>query len=85
VSPTRRADTHSRCWEQLGHIGLNDGMPDREWTAAEIEPLLALATLFGVTIERGRQIQKLADAARMAPRAKPAHDKSCASVRESLL
>ena len=34
-----------------GHIGLNDGTPHREWTAAEIEPLLALATLFGVTIE----------------------------------
>jgi diguanylate cyclase (GGDEF)-like protein/PAS domain S-box-containing protein len=45
-----------------GHIGLNDGTPNREWTAAEIDSLLALATLFGVTIERGRQIQKLADA-----------------------
>jgi diguanylate cyclase (GGDEF)-like protein/PAS domain S-box-containing protein len=45
-----------------GHIGLNDGTPGREWTAVEIETLLALATLFGVTIERGRQIQKLADA-----------------------
>jgi diguanylate cyclase (GGDEF)-like protein/PAS domain S-box-containing protein len=45
-----------------GHIGLNDGTPDRGWTTAEIEPLLALATLFGVTIERGRQIQKLTDA-----------------------
>ena len=43
-----------------GHIGLNDSMPDRQWTAAEIEPLLALATLFGVTIERGRQNQVLA-------------------------
>jgi diguanylate cyclase (GGDEF)-like protein/PAS domain S-box-containing protein len=43
-----------------GHIGLSDGTPDREWTAAEIEPLLALATLFGVSIERGRQIQALA-------------------------
>jgi diguanylate cyclase (GGDEF)-like protein/PAS domain S-box-containing protein len=45
-----------------GHIGLNDGTPDRKWTTAEIDPLLALATLFGVTIERGRQIRKLADA-----------------------
>ena len=45
-----------------GHIGLNDGTPDRKWTAAEIEILLALATLFGVTIERGRQMEKLADA-----------------------
>ena len=45
-----------------GHIGLNDGTPDRIWTAAEIETLLALATLFGVTIERGRQMEKLADA-----------------------
>ncbi len=45
-----------------GHIGLNDGTPNREWSAAEIETLLALATLFGVTIERGRQIRKLADA-----------------------
>jgi diguanylate cyclase (GGDEF)-like protein/PAS domain S-box-containing protein len=45
-----------------GHIGLDDGTPDREWTTAEIEPLLALATLFGVTIERGRQIQQLAEA-----------------------
>ena len=43
-----------------GHIGLNDGMPNREWTVAEIDPLLALATLFGVTIERGRQNQALA-------------------------
>ena len=45
-----------------GHIGLNDGTPDRIWTAAEIETLLALASLFGVTIERGRQMEKLADA-----------------------
>ena len=45
-----------------GHIGLNDGSPDREWSASDIEILLALATLFGVTIERGRQTQKLADA-----------------------
>ena len=45
-----------------GHIGLNDGTPDREWSASDIEILLALATLFGVTIERGRQTQKLADA-----------------------
>src|SRR5664280_905195 len=37
-----------------GHIGLNDGTPDREWSASDIEILLALATLFGVTIERGR-------------------------------
>ena len=45
-----------------GHIGLNDSTPDREWLASDIETLLALATLFGVTIERGRQTQKLADA-----------------------
>jgi diguanylate cyclase (GGDEF)-like protein/PAS domain S-box-containing protein len=45
-----------------GHIGLNDGTPDRRWTVAEIETLLAVAALFGVTIERGRQIAKLADA-----------------------
>jgi diguanylate cyclase (GGDEF)-like protein/PAS domain S-box-containing protein len=45
-----------------GHIGLNDSAPDREWLASDIETLLALATLFGVTIERGRQTQKLADA-----------------------
>jgi len=45
-----------------GHIGLNDGTPDRIWTAAEIETMLALASLFGVTIERGRQMEKLADA-----------------------
>jgi diguanylate cyclase (GGDEF)-like protein/PAS domain S-box-containing protein len=43
-----------------GRIGLHDGTSDREWTVAEIEPLLAFATLFGVTIERGRQIQALA-------------------------
>jgi diguanylate cyclase (GGDEF)-like protein/PAS domain S-box-containing protein len=46
--------------ENWGHIGLNDSTPDRQWTAAEIEPLLALATLFGVIIERGRQNQALA-------------------------
>ena len=45
-----------------GHIGLDDRTPNREWTTAEIEPLLALATLFGVTIERWRQIQTLSDA-----------------------
>ncbi len=45
-----------------GHIGLNDGTPNRKWSAAEVETLLALATLFGVTIERGRQLQILADA-----------------------
>jgi diguanylate cyclase (GGDEF)-like protein/PAS domain S-box-containing protein len=45
-----------------GHIGLNDGTPDREWLPSDIETLLAFATLFGVTIERGRQTQKLADA-----------------------
>ena len=43
-----------------GHIGLNDSTPDRQWTAAEIEPLLALATLFGAAIERGRQNKALA-------------------------
>ncbi len=47
-----------------GHIGLNDSTPDREWTSIEIETLLALATLFGVTIERGRQIQKISYTAR---------------------
>jgi len=47
-----------------GHIGLNDGTSQREWTAAEIEPLLALATLFGVTIERGRQIDVIGHMAR---------------------
>ena len=42
-----------------GHIGLNDSTPDRQWTATEIEPLLALATLFGAAIGRGRQNKAL--------------------------
>src|SRR5674476_668710 len=43
-------------------MGSTDGRPIADCSRWESKILLALATLFGVTIERGRQTQKLADA-----------------------
>jgi diguanylate cyclase (GGDEF)-like protein/PAS domain S-box-containing protein len=45
-----------------GQIGLDDSKPNREWAAAEIETLVALATLVGTAIMRGSQNRALAEA-----------------------
>lgn len=45
-----------------GQIGLDDSKPGREWRIAEIDTLLALATLVGTAITRARENRALAEA-----------------------